>query len=73
MHAYAFAKKGAEGGAFIMTGESIREALAKLEERSGMRFIMGTPASPKDIENCDKRHIHPTELRALSEAAEAAR
>lgn len=70
MHAFAFASKHAEGGAFLMTGDSLREALQKLEERSETRFIMGTKANVREIATCDTRFIHPAELRAISEVAE---
>lgn len=65
---YAFASKDAEGGAFLMTGTDIREALMKLEERASRRFIMGLPARAKDIASCDKRFMTTAEI-ATAEVA----
>lgn len=59
---YAFASKDAEGGAFLMTGADIRDALGKLEERASRRFIMGLPARGKDFASCDKQFMTTAEI-----------
>lgn len=70
MQAYAFRRKqDALGGAFVMVGEDIREAILELENRSGFRAIMGGPVKPDEIENCDTRWLtaqEPSDLKQTS-------
>lgn len=72
MKAFAFANRDSRGGALLMVGESIRDAEAELEERSGWRPLMGTTATPDEIAECDAQFLTVGErARSSEEVAEA--
>lgn len=70
MRVYAFWNKNARGGAFLAVGETIREALQKLDKRTGRRSIMGISARPNELEECDQHFLTPDE-RAFVEQQRA--
>lgn len=72
MKFYVFAKPGARGGALLMAGSSIRDAMLKLEAALGARIIMGRGARRgAALTELDARFLSQSEMAALEEAIES--
>lgn len=62
----------AGGRTCLMAGDSIREAMQKLEQRAHVVIDMGGEVKGNDLRRCDPSHLNASEYAACVEAIEEA-
>lgn len=65
-HTYAFGRdKIAHGGAYVMVGNNIREAMLELERRASVRVICGQPITALQVSDYDTRWLSKDEVSGI--------